>query len=133
MKMNFTRKGLFGAVGPFLPVIIGIGLKFSLYDKPTPSLATFFKEHYVTGLWIDFIATAYISGVAWLIARKQTDPLDTALAFYVLVMPAGVLLVCLLFAFGAPKVGGGELFTLWLPAGLAAISVALTGNLLANS
>jgi hypothetical protein len=132
MKMNFTRKGLAGAVGPFLPVIVGIALKFALYDPTPKDLATFFKEHYVTGIWIDFIVTAYISGVAWLLTRKATEPFDTGLAGVLLVLPIVCLVFCVLLAFGSPKVGFGEFFTLWFPATIAAMSVAIAGNALAT-
>ena len=74
--MNFERKGLLGAAGPFVPVIVGIALKFSLYDKVTTDLATHFKTTYVTAIWIDFIVTACISGIAWLLTRKSADPVD---------------------------------------------------------
>ena len=38
-------------------------------------LRPIFKTHYVTGIWIDFIVAAYVSGVAWLFAHR--DKVDT--------------------------------------------------------
>jgi hypothetical protein len=118
--MNFTLKGFAGAIGPFVPLAVGIMLKFSLFDKPTTDLATFFKHQYITGIWIDFIVTAYISGVAWLLTRKKGDVVDPNLVVVLLVLPLICSVFCMLFSLGLPKAGFGEFFTLYLPALIAA-------------
>lgn len=131
--MNFTRRGIVGAFAPFIPLIIGIMLKFSLFDKPTTDLATHFKATYLTGIWIDFVITAYISGIAWLLTRKPGEPVEATLVIVVLVAPLVSFVLCVLLAFGMPKAGFGEFFTLYLPALIAALSVALAGNTLATN
>jgi hypothetical protein len=131
--MKFTLKGMGGAILPFVPVFIGIALKFSLYDKPTTDLATHFKTTYVTGIWIDFIVTAYISGIAWLLTLKPTVAVDHVLIIVLLVAPLVAFVFCVLLAFGSPKAGFGEFFSLYLPALIAALSVALAGNALATN
>lgn len=126
-----TGKGLVGAVGPFVPVLVGIILKFSLLDKPTTDLPTHFKQTYLTGLWLDFIVTAYISGVAWLLTTKDHDRRLVILLF---VVPAVCFVICVLLTLGFSKAGvTSEFLTLYLPAIVAAISVGLAGNALAVS
>ncbi len=125
----FTGKGVLGAIGPFVPVLVGIILKFSLLDKPPADLATHFKQTYLTGLWLDFIVTAYISGVVWLLTKKNHDHYLVILLF---VVPAICFVVCILLTLGFAKAGvESEFLTLYLPAIIAAISVGLAGNALA--
>ena len=131
--MAVTQKGVLGAVGPFVPVVVGIILKFSLLDKPTTDLATHFKTTYVAGIWIDFIVTAYISGIAWLLTRKPGAPAEPKLIILLLVAPLVAFVFCVLLALGSPKAGFGEFFSLYLPALIAAFSVALAGNALATT
>jgi hypothetical protein len=131
--MNFSLKGFLGAIGPFLPVGVGIALKFSLIDKPTSPLADFFKTTYINGIWIDFIVTAYISGIAWLLTRKPDKPPETSLIFVLLIAPLVAFVICVSLAFGSPKAGFGEFFSLYMPALIAGLSVALAGNALATT
>jgi len=124
----FTVKGVLGALGPFVPVIVGIILKFSLLDKPTTDLPTHFKVNYLSGIWIDFIVTAYISGIAWFLTRQK---IDTKSGIFLLVIPLVCFVICILFTFGMAKAGFGEFWTLYMPAMIAAVSVAMSGNALA--
>jgi hypothetical protein len=124
----FSGKGLVGALAPFVPVIIGIILKFSLLDKPTGDLLTHFKTNYLSGIWIDFIVTAYISSLAWFLSRKNIDSQSVVV---LLVVPAGCFVICILMTLGMAKAGFGEFWTLYMPAYIAAISLAMTGNAIA--
>ena len=124
-----TSKGFIGAIGPFVPVLVGMILKFSLLDAPTTDLLTHFKQTYLTGLWLDFIVTAYISGVAWLLTTKNHDRRMVLLLF---VVPAACFVICILLTLGFAKAGvKSEFFTLYLPSIVAATSVGLAGNAIA--
>jgi hypothetical protein len=123
-----STKGVAGALGPFVPVLIGIVLKFSLFDKLTTDLPTHFKTTYLTGIWIDFIVTAYISSIAWFLTRKK---IDTKSVIVLLVVPLVCFVACVLLTLGMAKAGAGEFWTLYLPALIAALSVAMAGNALA--
>ena len=124
-----TPRGTLGAISPFIPVLFGIILKFSLFDKPPDDLSTHLKTTYRTGIWIDFIVTAYVAGLAWLLSRRRHEG---RLAVILFVVPLVCFVICVLLTLGLTKAGvKNELLTLYLPAVIAAVSVALAGNALA--
>jgi len=123
-----SAKGVLGALGPFVPLLVGIVLKFSLIDKPTTDLPTHFKTAYLSGIWIDFIVTAYVSALAWFLTRQK---IDTKSVIVLLVLPLVCFVCCVLLTLGMAKFGVGEFWTLYLPALLAALSLAMAGNALA--
>lgn len=119
-----------GALAPFAPVLIGIILKFSLIDHPTGDLGTHFKATYVSRIWIDFIVTAYISGIAWFLTRQRVD---TSILAVLIIVPLICFVICVLLTLGFVKAGiQNELLTLYLPAFVAAVSVSVAGNALAE-
>jgi hypothetical protein len=124
-----TRRGAYGALGPFLPVLIGVVLKFSLVDQPGTDIAAHFKTIYLSKMWIDFIVTAYISGIAWFLTRQRIDGKS---AIALLILPLVCFVVCVGLKMGLVKFGiENEFLTIYLPVLVAAISVAVAGNALA--
>lgn len=132
---TFTARGFWGALSPFIPVLVGIILKFSLLDKPTTDLPTHFKTTYLSGIWIDFVVTAYIASLAWLLTRREANGKlkgDGSLGVILFTSPAICFVVCVMLTLGFAKAGiSNEFLTLYLPAAIAAISVAISGNALA--
>jgi hypothetical protein len=128
-RQMVTWRGFGGAVSPFVPVLIGMILKFSLLDKPPDDVILHFESQYVVGIWIDFIATAYIAGVAWFWVRRKAGG---SAVFFLLIVPLICFVVCAGMALGLPKAGvTSEFWILWAPALVGALSVALAGNALA--
>jgi hypothetical protein len=124
-----TGKGIAGALAPFVPVLVGIVLKFCLLDQPKTDIMTHFKMTYISSIWIDFIITAYISGIAWFLVRKLIDARSVVV---LLIVPLVCFVICVALTLGLAKAGvANEFLTLYLPALIAAFSVAASGNALA--
>jgi hypothetical protein len=125
----FTLRGFAGALSPFVPVLIGVILRFSFLDQVSGDVMSHFKASYVFGIWIDFVVTAYVAGIAWFWIKRSTDG---PAIFYLLIVPLICFVICAGMTSGLPKAGiTSEFWTLWTPALIGALSVALAGNRLA--
>jgi hypothetical protein len=115
---------------PFVPVIVGISLKFALVDEPGTDVGAYVFKEYVRPAWIEFLVTAYITGVAAIIARsaggRATDKLDV---FVFIAFPAICFVICLVLMAGTAKAGvHNDFLQVYLPASLAAFSLAICGG-----
>jgi hypothetical protein len=119
-------KSYLHGVLPFVPVIVGVSLKFALIDQPG---AYVFSE-YVRPAWIEFLVTAYVTGVAALLARSAGGRTMEKLDIFVFIaFPAICFVICLVLMAGTAKAGvNNDFLQVYLPASLAAISLAICGG-----
>lgn len=119
---------------PFLPILIGIGLKAALVDQFPGSMeekVELAKKVYFGSLWIDLTVTAYLMPIsAYLSGVDFSKSVDRTL----LSAPFVVLVLCLILALALPKFGNeDELFVLWLPIALSAVWVLVAGAIIVLS
>ena len=129
MKLTSWKFYLHGIL-PFVPVIVGISLKFALIDEPGVDVGAYVFNEYMHPAWIEFLVTAYVTGVAALLARsaggRTTEKPDI---FVFIAFPAICFVICLVLMAGTAKAGVHSDFLLvYLPASLAAISLAICGG-----
>lgn len=121
---------MIGAVAPFVPVAVGIGLKFSLLDTITGPVPDFIFNNYIRGLWLDLLVTAAITGVSWYLSGGRSE-LRAGLVF--LVVPLASFVICIVLAVGVPKSGvANPLITVFAPLAAATLSLALSGHAVAT-
>ena len=72
IKLGTLARGLL----PFLPLVVGVGLKFALIDQPLGNLLDHFYEVYLRPAWIEFIVTAFILGATALLSQPVVDKRD---------------------------------------------------------
>ena len=125
-----TKQGIIGSLAPFIPVLIGIALKFSLFDHPANDIVTHFKTNYVDTIWIDFIVTALVAGIAWFLTRRR---IDEPAVIILIVFPIVAFVICVVLKLGLTKAGVvNDYLTLYLPALIGGLCVAAAGNALAK-
>jgi hypothetical protein len=73
-----SLKFYFHGVLPFVPVIVGISLKFALIDQPGTDVGAYVFNEYVRPAWIEFLVTAYVTGVAAAELRKSWISLSSS-------------------------------------------------------
>ena len=129
------RKHYIMGMLPFLPLFVGILLKFSLIDEKPVDLVKHFKDNYIDGVWIDLIVTSYITGSAWFISRINNLPKETASIFsYIILYPAICFVACIVLTHGLKNANiEFELLTIYLPAIIGATSIAVSGTYISRS
>ena len=107
-----------------VPIIIGILIKFSVIDVvPTDQAWSFFKEEYANPLWVELAVIVLILPIGAEIPENSKKIYKDLL----LIGPWVLILVCLLLVLGLPKIGvDQEFITIWLPAILGLIFLAIT-------
>ena len=131
--MNSWKFYLHGVL-PFVPVIVGISLKFTLIDQPGSDVGFYVFNEYVRPAWIEFLVTAYITGVAAILARSagggKTEKFDV---FVFIAFPAICFVICLVLMAGTAKASiQNDTLQVYLPASLAAVSLAICGGRIGN-
>lgn len=133
MLFPLERRHYLGGLLPFVPVLVGIGLKFALIDRlrDGTEVGDHFFETYLRPAWIEFLVTAYVLGFAGLISSTMRTAADLWL---LLALPAVCFVLCLLLTLGTAKAGvASDLLQVYLPAAIATVSIATTGGRLASS
>jgi hypothetical protein len=125
-----SRRGLIGALTPFVPVLVGVGLKFSLLDSAPVSVGDHLLTEYLRSAWLDLLVTATITGVSWFLVERRVD---MAAGIVFLAIPLASFVLCIIFSLGFPKAGvDGPMWTVACPTALGVVSLALCGNALAT-
>jgi hypothetical protein len=125
---------LLHGVLPFVPVVIGVGMKFALIDNPGDDVGRYFFDEYLRPAWIEFLVTAYVMGLATMLSRKQIDKaMSRSDIIIYAAVPALCFVICLIMVAGAAKAGlKSDLLQVYLPAALAAASLAVSGGRIGN-
>ncbi|SMC50735.1 hypothetical protein SAMN06297251_10348 [Fulvimarina manganoxydans] len=111
---------------PFIPVVIGIGLKFALIDKPGQDLFEHFYSTYLAPAWIEFLVTAFVIGITAMLSQPTVNKTDI-LVFAAL--PALCFVVCTILALGTAKARiESSVMQVYMPGILAAISLGISGG-----
>lgn len=115
---------------PFVPVILGVALKFALVDTPPADVAKHFFDTYLRPAWIEFLVTAYVMGVAAMLSGKPLNRTDIILFIAV---PALCFVACLVLVAGTAKAGiDSPLMQVYIPAVIAAASLGISGGRIGN-
>lgn len=111
-------------------MIVGTALKFALLDKVSGSIGDHFFENYLRPAWLDFVVAAFITGSAAIVATGRRTDADMWLLIF---FPAIALVICIVLALGFHKAGvDSNMLQVYLPAGIAAASVAIAGGRIAT-
>lgn len=119
---------------PFVPVVVGIGMKFALIDNPGEDVAAYFFNEYLRPAWIEFLVTAYVMGLAAMLSSRQINKaMPRADIFIFAVIPALCFVICVILVAGTAKAGlKSDFWQVYVPALLAAVSLAVSGGKIGN-
>ena len=119
-----TKDVIFKGILPFIPVVIGAFLKFSLIDTISGDVSKHLTELYLRPLWIEFLVVAYVTGMTIILSRttKKSSDILIFLGF-----PAVCFVFCLIFVLGFPKLNLiSDFWQIHLPALFASLSLGIT-------
>ncbi|MBO0905798.1 hypothetical protein [Jiella sonneratiae] len=124
--------GIIGrGVLPFLPLVLGVGLKFALIDQPAGDLLDHIQEVYLRPAWIEFIVTAFILGATALLSQPVVDKKD--ITVYAIV-PLACFIVCVILVAGSEKAKiDSRLVQVYIPGIITAVSLAFSGGWVGKS
>lgn len=116
---------------PFLPLVVGVGLKFALIDQPSDDLLDHFYEVYLRPAWIEFIVTAFILGATALLSQSVVDKKDVTV--YAIV-PSACFILCVILVAGSQKAKiDSGVIQVYIPGVVTAVSLAFSGGWVGKS
>jgi peptidoglycan/LPS O-acetylase OafA/YrhL len=119
---------------PFVPVVVGIGIKFALIDNPGENVSEYLFDEYMRPAWIEFLVTAYVMGLAAMLSQQRLNKaLPRVDILIYAAVPAICFVVCLILVAGTAKAGlKSDFWQVYVPAVLAAVNLAVSGGRIGN-